>query len=92
MDSLSNRYEYPAYHTEVIAKHPLSRLWSPVRGPALSPERSAHGLDVVSRAVLAEEENFRFQDRVYSDDSSITFSWCFISAQLKIIKVAALLI
>jgi hypothetical protein len=56
MDSLPKRYQYPTYHTEAIAKHPLSRLRSPVRGPVLSPERSAHGLNVVSRAVLAEEQ------------------------------------
>jgi hypothetical protein len=52
------RYEYPTYHTTVIAKHPLSRFRSPVRGPGLSPKRSAHGLNVVSRAVLAEEQKF----------------------------------
>ena len=39
-NNVSNRYIYPAYHTTVVANHPLSRLHSSVRGPILSRPRS----------------------------------------------------
>jgi len=55
-NSESKRYHYPVCHTPVATYHPLSRFQSSARGPALSPSRSFHGLHVVDRASLVENQ------------------------------------
>ena len=49
------RYQYPAYLTQEIAHHPLSRLHDSVRGPGLSLPRSNCGLNVHKRALSPKE-------------------------------------
>src|SRR4030042_6670398 len=55
-NSESQRYHYPVCHTLVTTQHPLSRFQSSARGPGLSPTRSFHGLNVVARASLVEND------------------------------------
>ena len=52
----SKRYHYPVCHTPVVTHHPLSRFQSSARGPGLSRTRSFHGLNVVARASLGENQ------------------------------------
>jgi hypothetical protein len=55
-NSESKRYHYPVCHTVVATYHPLSRFQSSAKGPGLSLTRSLHGLHVVARASLVENE------------------------------------
>ena len=57
-NSESKRYHYPVCHTLMATQHPLSRFQSSARGPGLSPTRSFHGLNVVQRASLVENQKY----------------------------------